>query len=102
MPILISRGLFCGQLAILACNCNCTKAWGRNNRPRVQVSDNEDDYAYLADGELGEAPADPGTYEGDHAKPRDPSERHNKWCWRECERPELTAQSARSRLEPRG
>jgi hypothetical protein len=53
----------------------------------VQLSaTDEEDYAFLADGELGEAPADPGTAEGGHGKPRAPGERLNKWCCRECER----------------
>ncbi|KVP75326.1 hypothetical protein WJ93_07880 [Burkholderia ubonensis] len=44
-----------------------------------------DDVAYKADGELGEAPADPGTYEGGDAKPANPAGM-NRWCSRECER----------------
>lgn len=75
-----------GQRAKVNCDRNCAKAWGRNTRPRVQLSDDEDDYAYLADGELGEAPADPETYEGGHAKPESPDQFPNKWCVRECER----------------
>lgn len=71
---------------IVGCDANCAKAWGINNRPRVQLSANEDDYAFRADDELGTAPADPGTYEGDHAKPLQVPSRHNKWCVRECER----------------
>ncbi len=72
---------------VLVCDARCDKAWGINSRPRVQMSaTDEDDYAFLADGELGEAPADPGTAEGGHCKPRTPGERLNKWCCRECER----------------
>lgn len=70
---------------LLACDANCTKAWGINNRPRVEFGD-EDDVAYYADHELGDAPADPGTYEGPHGKPTAPEQRLNKWCARECER----------------
>jgi hypothetical protein len=80
--------VYCSQAAILICDGLCSKAWGINNRPRVQLSDDEDDYAFLADGELGEAPRDPGTYEGDQAKPagaKGPDDM-NKWCARECER----------------
>ena len=77
-----------GQRTRVACDGNCAKAWGMNSRPRVQLSGNPDDYAWLADGELGDAPTDPGTYEGGHAKPltvRGPEDM-NKWCVRECER----------------
>jgi len=37
---------------------------------------------------VDDAPANPGTYEGDHAKPTDPSG-SNKWCARQCERSDL-------------
>lgn len=77
---------FFGQTAKVDCDRNCAKAWGRSSRPKVQLSDDEDDFAYLADGELGDAPANPGTYEGDHAKPTSPDQFPNKWCVRECER----------------
>jgi hypothetical protein len=83
---LVKQILFCGKTAIVCCDAKCNKAWGINNRPKVQLSKDEDDYAFLADGELGEAPVDPGTYEGDHAKPQTDAERMNKWCVRECER----------------
>lgn len=80
---------FCGQPAVHACDAKCSKAWGRNARPRVSLSeDDPDDYAFLADHELGDAPADPGTTEGGHGKPlaaRGPGD-VNKWCVRECER----------------
>lgn len=78
--------VFFGQPLILICDANCRKAWGINNRPQVQLSDDEDDNEYLADNELGEAPEHPGTWEGEHTKPRTPEERLNKWCCRECER----------------
>lgn len=75
----------------VACDGNCAKAWGINNRPRVQLSEeDEDDYCFLADGELGDAPADPGTYEGGHGKPSSAVYFPNKWCVRECERCEKT------------
>lgn len=94
-----------GQPCILVCDGKCNKAWGMNNRPRIYLEDPEqrvydetgrrypdddsidlDNHVELADSELGEAPIDPGTYEGGHAKPITPAERHNKWCARECER----------------
>ncbi len=72
---------------MLACDARCSKAWGINNRPKVEFDPDEpDDYAFVPDHELGDAPDDPGTYEGDHAKPGHPGERLNKWCSRECER----------------
>jgi hypothetical protein len=74
------------QEVTLACDARCTKAWGINNRPRVRLSEDPDDYAFLSDDELDVAPEDPGTYEGRDAKPQIPSERLNKWCARECER----------------
>jgi hypothetical protein len=79
------------QQTRVVCDRQCGKAWGINNRPRVQLSDDENDYAFLADGELGEAPADPGTYEGWEGKPSSPDEFPNKWCVRECERSDMTA-----------
>jgi hypothetical protein len=85
--MMIARdGKYFGAAMICVCDAKCHKAWGMNNRPKAMLSDNEDDYEYLADSELGEAPIDPGTYEGSEAKPTAPDERLNKWCWRECER----------------
>jgi hypothetical protein len=78
--------IFFGQPAVVACDERCNKAWGVNQRPKVELSKDPDDYASLADDELPEAPADPGTYEGGHGKPTRPGERMNKWCVRECER----------------
>lgn len=75
-----------GQPAKVCCDGRCEKAWGLSNRPNVQLSDEEDDYAFLSDGELGIAPINPGTYEGSDAKPLSVMEFPNKWCVRECER----------------
>jgi len=77
---------FVGQIAKVNCDRNCAKAWGRNNRPKIQLSADEDDWAYLADSEVVEAPDNPGTYEGEHGKPSSPDQFPNKWCVRECER----------------
>lgn len=94
---------FFGHPCIVACDAKCSKAWGGSHRPKayrmpsgeyVPMSKkraalaglDEDDYAYLADGELGEAPLDPGTEEGGNPKPYYPQDRLNKWCARECER----------------
>lgn len=75
-----------GQPAKVACDGNCQKAWGISVRPKIQLSIIEDDFAYLADGELGIAPVDPGTTEGRDRKPLSPAEFPNKWCVRQCER----------------
>ena len=56
---------YCGRKAILACDGKCEKAWGVSSRPKIQLSEiDEDDYCFLADDELGIAPEDPLTYEG--------------------------------------
>ena len=75
-----------GKQLNIACDGCCDKAFGINNRPKNQLSDDEDDYEWLADSEVGSAPIDPQTYEGGQAKPID--KKHNKWCLRECERSE--------------
>ena len=77
---------FFDQPAMLACDARCNKAWGLNNRPSVQLSEDPDDTMWLGDDDLGEAPLDPGTYEGADGKPLTDDARLNKWCARECER----------------
>lgn len=78
--------IFMGQPAVLACDGKCELAWGISNRPRQRFGDDPDDFAFLSDAEIeAPAPADPGTYEGGHAKPASPADM-NKWCARECER----------------
>lgn len=77
-----------GEQVVIACDGKCHKAWGINNRERIRFDD-EDDYAYLADDEVGVAPEDPGTYEGCDGKPdmwSTDSQKMNRWCARECER----------------
>lgn len=105
--------VFFGKPCVLACDGNCQKAWGNNNRPRIYLDDptqtvygegftyyhypqddndyDLDDWTALADDELGIAPDDTGIYEGGHAKPAMPDERLNKWCARECERSTIVA-----------
>lgn len=82
--------IFYGRPSILACDGLCNKAWGINSRPKHMLSSNEDDYVWIGDDALGEAPADPGIYEGGHGKPSatplDDPNAMNKWCTRECER----------------
>lgn len=75
-----------GQPAKVGCDEKCNKAWGVNNRPKVHLSENLDDYEFLSDNELGDAPENPGTYEGGHGKPVFKTGIPNKWCVRECER----------------
>jgi hypothetical protein len=84
-----------GKRLVMACDGRCDKAWGINTRLRTSLSDDIDDYVYVADDLLGEAPADPGTYEGwtMEGKPSatpltDPADaaKMNRWCFRECER----------------
>lgn len=75
-----------GKEEFVVCDKKCEKAWGVSSRPKVNLdSQNPDDIVYMADSDLGEAPRDPGTYEGGHGKPFNPDE-HNKWCVRQCER----------------
>jgi len=77
---------YLGQPCKVACDEKCTKAWGINRRPFELVSESPWDIVWLSDNELGDAPDDPGTYEGWQAKPVYPSQIPNKWCVRECER----------------
>ena len=79
-----------GRAMVLACDGKCVKAWGVMSRPKLELSADQDDVAYLSDGELALAPADPGTYEGGCAKPSSPAGM-NKWCARECERSDMAA-----------
>jgi hypothetical protein len=70
----------------VCCDGNCKKAWGIDTRPTESLSDDYDDYAFLADDELGDAPENPGTAEGPDCKPLSSDEFPNKWCVRQCER----------------
>lgn len=98
MPAIQKEVIACGQRIVIACDGNCAKAWGIQHRPKVQLSDNEDDFAYVPDQELGDAPIDPGTYEGGHGKPMCPEMRLNKWCFRECERCQSAPEGKRFKL----
>lgn len=66
--LIATKQVFFGRPIWLACDGECGQAWGHNWHGVKEA----------------QAPADPGTYEGGHAKPTD--KRHNKWCARECER----------------
>jgi hypothetical protein len=78
--------VYWGRECTLACDGNCGKAWGNSSRKKEQLSSDEDDFEFLADRELKEAPKDPGTYEGHDGKPTNTQEQLNRWCARECER----------------
>lgn len=86
MPLITKEITAFGEKMVLGCDGKCSKAWGISGRPRVQMSEDEDDYAFKADDELGAAPAHPGSWEGNDTKPQLEGERLNKWCYRECER----------------
>jgi len=58
---------YLGQPCKVACDEKCTKAWGINRRPFELVSEAPWDIVWLSDNELGDAPDDPGTYEGGQA-----------------------------------
>lgn len=85
VTMLVTRITYLGKPCTVICDRRCEFAFGISSRPRIQIGADDDDIVYLSDGEVGEAPADPGTYEGGHGKPFHPA-RHNKWCVRQCER----------------
>lgn len=75
----------------ISCDELCDKAWGINSRPKIQLSeDDEDDYCFLADSELEIAPSQSSFWEGGDNKPICEKDKHNKWCVRECERATIT------------
>jgi len=76
----LERGFRCTVI----CDAKCHKAWGIRNRPHVQLSDNPKDIAWLADDELGDAPANISHHV--LHKPQSPHERLNLWCIDHCER----------------
>jgi hypothetical protein len=78
--------LYLGQKVLVGCDEQCNKAWGMTDRPRNQLSDNDDDFEWLSDKELPDAPANPDTSEGWEYKPTCDEEKGNKWCIRQCER----------------
>lgn len=93
MSRLEKRVMFGGQPVLLRCDGRCDKAFGISGRPHRQLSDDPDDYVFLADDAVGVAPPPGETAdlsEGEDLKPSavpltDPS-RMNKWCARACER----------------
>lgn len=77
---------YCGFDVKVGCDEKCNKAWGINDRPFIKLSKDGDDYAWLSDDELGEAPVSSRTIEGDTSKPFTKNFMLNKWCVRQCER----------------
>ena len=73
-----------GERRVVMCDENCRKAWGWASRPQRRID--KDWIMYLSDHDTGEAPRDPGTYEGGYGKPLSSAEFPNKWCVRQCER----------------
>jgi hypothetical protein len=102
-----------GRSAKLACDGICTKAWGivcrpaiyLNNQGKVVFVDSSgvspkpdglewDNHVSIPDHLLGEAPIDPGTYEGFQGKiPKS----LNKWCARQCERSNISDRNPKIR-----
>ena len=85
--MIVSAVMFAGKPTAIVCDGKCEKAWGRTSRPIRAATGFCVTTGYCTDAELGDAPKDPGTYEGGFGKPTDRI--HNKWCARECERAEL-------------
>lgn len=77
---------FSSQPVWVGCDGQCNKAWGISDREREQMSADEEDYALLADDELGEAPALSSWWEDTDNKPVSVALFPNKWCVRACER----------------
>jgi len=79
--------LIFGERTKVACDEKCNKAFGKDTRPKVQLDGNDtDDYAWLADWELDEAPVNPGTRQSGQSKPVNKAEIPNAWCVGQCER----------------
>jgi hypothetical protein len=85
--VLTKEIVFFGKACILACDQQCEKAFGWQERPKISLDPNdEEDVVWLSDSEVGMAPIDTGWYEGGCAKPTCEAEKLNKWCARSCER----------------
>jgi hypothetical protein len=86
--VITKRLIYFDRSATHACDGKCNKAWGIGRRPKIQLSEDPDDFAYLADDELGDAPETSGIYEGGDDKPVDAKgpDDINRWCVRQCER----------------
>lgn len=78
--------VYLNKPVIVSCDENCNKAWGIRLRPKETLSNDPSDYVYLSDGELGDAPVNPGTIIHGELKPLDNDQKLNKWCVKECER----------------
>lgn len=82
--------MFYGCEAQIVCDRRCDKAWGVNSRPHVHLSGCAFDFVFLADGELRDAPDDPGTRVVGESKPLSPDHFPSLWCLHECERSALS------------
>jgi hypothetical protein len=70
--MITSKILYFGVQVELKCDGDCEHAWGIGwKNPKTDT-----------------APADPGKYEGNDAKPT--NQQHNRWCARQCERSSMT------------
>jgi hypothetical protein len=74
------------QPAIIKCDGKCDKAWGINEREKIKLSDDPDDYCYLSDRELGLAPLLSTSTKRLKNKPTNKINFPTSWCICECER----------------
>jgi len=81
-----------GKSVQVACDRQCCKAFGRQLRPRLRLSD--DTIIFYGDDNLGHAPHVTGLLEGASDKPQFSSEFPTIWCVRACERCSMSAYGA--------
>ena len=82
--------VYFGRKCYFCCDKKCDKAWGGSERPIETLSADIDDFEWLSDTELGDAPEISPTTEGGDNKPMKGDEVPNRWCVRECERGQVT------------
>ena len=81
---------YMGNSCVVACDGQCHKAFGIQERPRLNFDPADaDDHALFSDQELGLAPERPMSFEGGEGKPILIGDVLNKWCVRQCERSQL-------------
>lgn len=107
LQVLDKKIVYFGRQTHTGCDAKCHKAWGTQQRPCVYLDAegkvirvwlggrgkydlpegaDPDNHAYVPDDLLGNAPEEPGTWEGSDGKE---PESLNKWCVRQCERNEI-------------
>lgn len=107
LQVLDKQIVYFGRQTHTGCDAKCHKAWGMQLRPAVYLDAegkvikvylggkgkydlpdgaDPDNHAYIPDELLGNAPEEPGTWEGFEGKE---PESLNKWCVRQCERNEI-------------